>query len=191
MKKLFCLLIVLFLIGCGGSGGGGSSSPAPAPAPVTVTSPSEDLTGTYSLTGFTVSYSNGQTLTEHSSGVTSWSGTMKIGSPTFTQSMAINNTPVAMQGTATVTWQNSTNGIAHVTEQSGTKHDVSFSISGNSLTTYSGVVQSSTPGLTFQEWDYWLKVSDSLSPELLNNDEKQKDQTTQINAKWIGEVFNP
>ena len=91
-------------------------------------------------------------------------------------------------GTATISWLNSTSGIF----QSGIKHEASFIISGNSLTTYeSGVVQSGTPGLTLQAWDYWVKVSDSLSAEILNSDEKREDQTTQTNAKWIGEVSNP
>ena len=78
MKKSFFLLLALFLIGCGGNGGGGSSSPAPAPA--RVTSPSQNITGTYSLTGFRYTDLNGQTYTEHTSSITSWSGTAIIGS---------------------------------------------------------------------------------------------------------------
>ena len=115
---------------------------------------------------------------------------MKIGSAYFTQSIVVNNTPVAMTGTATITWLTSTSGIVHVTDQSGT-HDLSFSISGNYLTTYSGIVQTSTPGLTFEEWDVWLKVSDSLEileePEKLEKNENQKMTNFPM---WIGEVLN-
>jgi hypothetical protein len=186
MKRLVLALILgISLYGCGGGGGDGDGgSPA-------VTPPNEDLTGTYSLTAFTVKFSDGTIVDQNSSTITSWSGTMKIGDTTFTQSFVINDTPIALTGTATITWTSSTTGIAHVTEQSGLEHDVYFSISGNDLTTYSGIIQSGTPGLTFEEWDYWLKVSDTL--EILKRPEELEKEAEKIihRPKWIGEILNP
>lgn len=162
MKRIVGLLLLAVaaaftMVGCGSGGGDGGGIAPP------VTPPGESLQGTYSLTGFQVNYSNGASFNEHSSIITSWSGTMKIGTNTISQTFVLNGTTGGGSGTLTITWTtDNVAGIAHVTDQSGT-HDVAFTISGNDLTTYSGIVQSGTPGLTVEEWDYWTKVSDSFA----------------------------
>ncbi len=180
MKKFAFLMAAILLAGCGGSGN--------APP---VTPPGSSLTGTYSLTGFTVNYSSGTSINEHSSVVTSWYGAMKIGPSTISQYFIVNNVPMAVTGPVTITWTNpSLAGIAHVTDQSGT-HDLSFSISGNDLTTYSGVTQSGTQGITFEEWDYWVKISDAFSPTREEDDKRQENMTANTGVLWIGSILNP
>ena len=149
--SIILVFLAMILWECGGGGG---------TAPEPVTPPSQILQGTYHLTGFTVDFSNGVTLTEND--FTSWSGEMIIGDITFTQNFMLEGEPISATGTATITYTNGTSeGIAHVTDQSGT-HDVYFSCSGNNLTTYSGIVFVD-PGLSLEEWDYWVKVSDTAS----------------------------
>jgi hypothetical protein len=170
-------LIVFLFVSCGGGGDGGGG--------VGVTPPAQSLTGTYNLTGFTVSYSNGVTFTEKD--LSSWSGEMIIGEDTLTQTFVLESNPIALTGTATVTYTNgTTEGIAHVTDQTGT-HDVYFTCSGNNLNTYSGVIVFD-PSLSFEEWDYWVKVTDAVSTSATI---KTMNQTSKSNFKWIGEVINP
>ena len=177
------IVAMFVLVGCGGGGGDGGTPP--------VTPPSQSLQGTYSLVGFDVDYSNGTTINENSPIITSWSGTMKIGTTTWSQSFVINNIPAAVSGTATITWIiPGETGIAHVTDQSGT-HDVAFTISGNNLTTYSGVIESGTPGLTFEEWDQWTKVSDSLSPIREGSVTGKTGEPAFTGKHWIAELFVP
>ena len=86
---------------------------------------------------------------------------MKLGTETMGQSIVINNTTVKASGTYTITYtKETTEGIFHVTDATG-NHDVSFTISGNKLTTYSGVVNLGG-GITYEEWDTWEKESDSF-----------------------------
>ena len=174
--------VSLTMINCGG--GGGDSGPNPI-----VTPPGQSLQGTYMLTGFQVDYSNGVTITDNSSSVISWSGTMQIGTSSISQSFMINNIPLSVSGSATITWvTTSVSGIAHVTDSSGT-HDIAFTISGNDLSTYSGVVQSNIPGVTFEEWDYWTKVSDSLSPEREIRFAEKPVEPEYAGIHWIGEFL--
>jgi len=176
-------MFALVGFGCGGGGGGGDTPP--------VTPPSQSLQGTYSLVGFDLDYSNGTTINENSPVITSWSGTMKIGTDTISQSFVINNTPFAATGTATITWTTAgVAGIAHITDQTGT-HDVAFTISGNNLTTYSGVMDSGTPGITVEEYDHWNKISDSLSPEREGSVTEKSDEQAFTGKHWIAELFVP
>ena len=178
---LFMLWLVAALAMASCGGGGGSAPP--------VTPPSQSLQGTYTLTGFDVVYSNGTTISENSPLITSWSGTMKIGTSSFSQSIVVNGTPLAVSGSATISWITpGVSGIAHVTDSSGT-HDVAFTISGNDLSTYSGVVQSG--GLTFEEWDYWTKVSDSLAPVREGSVTEKTDESAYPGKFWIGELLVP
>ncbi len=48
----------------------------------------------------------------------------------------------------------------HIKDATG-NHDGSFSISGNELTTYSGVMDLGG-GITFEEWDTWEKTGNSF-----------------------------
>jgi hypothetical protein len=161
MAGLFAIgVVALFaMVSCGGGGGGGSTP--------SVTAPSRSLQGTYSFVGFDVNYSNGTTVTtinENSPGITSWCGTMEFGTNTLSQSFVINNTATSLTGTVTITWiTEGVAGIAHVTDKLGT-HDLQFTISGTNLTTYSGVIKYGAPGSTVEEYDYWTKISDSISP---------------------------
>jgi hypothetical protein len=166
MKRTVGLLVIgviamVAMAGCGGGGGGAADSAPP------VTTASQSLLGTYSFVGFDVNYSNGTTvvnINETSPAVTSWSGTMEFGADTLSQSFFIDNTPVALAGSVTITWITpNESGIAHVTDKNGT-HDLSFTISGNNLTTYSGVKKYGSPELTVEEYNYWVKVSDSTPP---------------------------
>jgi hypothetical protein len=153
------VVAVFAMVRCGGGGGGGSAQP--------VTAPGHRLQGTYSFVGFDVNYSDGTTVTtinENSPAITSWSGTMEFGTNTISQFFVINDTAISLTGTVTITWVTSgVTGIAHVTDKSGT-HDLPFTISGDNLTTYSGVRKYGTSGSTVEEYDYWTKISDSISP---------------------------
>ncbi len=85
---------------------------------------------------------------------------MEFGTGTLSQSFSINSTPTALTGSVAITWiQEGVAGIAHVADAYGT-HDLNFTISGNTLTTYSGVIPYGSPNLTVEEYNYWTKVSD-------------------------------
>lgn len=171
----FYLLIIFFLFqGCGGGGDDSSGS--------TVTPPAENITGTYTLRAFTVKYSNGVTITDKD---VSYSGTMKIGSQSISQSFVINNTPISVSGTYVITYtQGTSDGNFRVTDTTGT-HDIPFSISGNLLATYSGVVTLGS-GATFEEWDSWEKTSNSVESI---SDETIKDQNVESMFGAIGKII--
>ena len=191
MKRIIGQFVIgvvsLFAMASCGGGGGGSASPA-------VTAPSKSLHGTYSFVGFDLDYSNGTTkvtINENSPVITSWSGTMEFGPDTLSQSFVINNTFIELTGTVTITWTtDGVTGIAHVTDKSGT-HDLPFTISGNNLTTYSGVVQYGSPGLTVSEYDYWTKVSDSISPVRKGSVTEKSDEPANTGKHWIAELLLP
>lgn len=180
MKRLKSLLTITALavlvsmlqIGCGGGGGGNSA----------ITPPTQAITGTYSLKAFTIKYSNGITITEKD---VSASGTMKIGPTTISQSMVLNNNPIAMSGTYSITYTNgTTTGILRITDTSGT-HSVFFSIAGNDLTTYSGVVRLNST-TTAEEWDTWTKNSDSIQTASIQAIE---DRSAESAFKSIGNLI--
>jgi len=178
-------VVALFaMVNCGGGGGGGN-----APS---VTSPSNRLQGTYSFVGFDVNYSNGTTVTtidENSPVITSWSGTMEFGKNTLSQSFVINNKPIFLTGPVTITWTTAgVTGIAHITDKLGT-HDLPFTISGTNLTTYSGIIQYGSPGLTVEEYDYWTKVSDFISPAMESSVTEKSDEPAYPGKHWIAELL--
>lgn len=176
--SLFVVFLATILWTCGGGGGGGGE----------VTPPSQSLTGTYRLIGFTIAYSDGSTFTEYD--FSGWSGTLIIDDPTWTESIVIQGMSAHITGTATITWTTpNTEGIAHLTDPSGT-HDVQFTISGNEFDTYSGVMESTIPGTTFEEWNYWIKVSNSISSASVRSMHQQEDQTTRTDAFWIGDLIS-
>lgn len=189
MKRTVGLFVIgvvaLFaMVNCGGGGGGGN-----APS---VAAPSHSLEGTYSFVGFDVNYSNGTTVTtinENSPVITSWSGTMEFGTNTLSQSFVINNKPIYLTGPVTITWNtDGVTGIAHISDKSGT-HDLPFTISGENLTTYSGVIQYGSPGLTVEEYDYWTKVSDSISPAIERSVTEKSDEPAYTGKHWIAELL--
>jgi len=190
MKKDFTRLIVsifcsflgltlLTLISCGG-GGGDSTTTTIAP---TVTPPTQNITGTYTIAGFIVKYSNGTIYTEKN--FSQFSGTMKIGMNTLSQSVSLNNTPSAVSATYSITYTQGTSvGTLHFTEDSGKKHDASFVITNNNFETYSGIVSASN-GLTYEEWDIWVKTSDIIGIVT----EPVEDQKNESKFRFIGKLI--
>lgn len=180
------VIAVFAMVGCGGGGGGGSEPP--------VTPPSRSLQGTYAFVGFDLEYSNGTTrvtINESSSVVASWSGTMEFGANTLSQSFVIDNTPISLAGAVAITWiTDGVSGIAHVTDTSGT-HDLPFTISGNTLTTYSGVIPYGSPGLTVEEYDHWIKISDATSPATKSCVTEKSDEPAYAGKHWIAELLVP
>jgi len=160
------VVAVFAMAGCGG-GDGSTAASEPSVTPLSVTPPGQSLQGRYAFVGFDLEYSNGTTsvtINESSPALSSWSGTMEFGENTLSQSFLIDNTATSLTGAVTITWTTAgVSGIAHVTDNLGT-HDLPFTISGDTLTTYSGVIPYGSPGLTVQEYDYWVKISDSVSP---------------------------
>jgi hypothetical protein len=143
MKKKFLVAVAAsLLIGCGGGGGG--SSPAPAPA-------NPEIKGTYRLTGFTVVLANGTTITEKSSIAQPWSGSMEIGPTTIRQSIMLAGVTYSGSWSYTVEWTTSTTGFIHASTNS-----VKFTMVGGNLTT-------DYKDADGEEWDYWVKVSDSYT----------------------------
>jgi len=186
------VVAVFTIFGCGG--GGSSAANEPSVTPLSVTPPSQSLQGRYAFVGFDLEYSNGTTsvtINESSPVLSSWSGTMEFGANTLSQSFVIDNTATFLTGTVTITWTTAgVSGIAHVTDNSGT-HDLPFTISGNTLTTYSGVVPYGSPGLTVQEFDYWVKVSDSVSPVPKGSVTERSDEPVYAGKRWVAELLAP
>jgi hypothetical protein len=116
---------------------------------------------------------------------------MEFGANTLSQSFVIDNTPISLTGAVTVTWiTDGVSGIAHVTDILGT-HDLPFTISGNTLTTYSGVIPYGSPGLTVEEYDYWIKVSDTTSPATKGSVTEKSDEPAYTGKHWIAELLVP
>jgi hypothetical protein len=183
------LVAVFAMVGCGG---GDVASGSASPGTASITAPSRSLQGTYSFVGFDVNYSNGTivvNVNENSPSITSWSGTMEFGTNTLSQSFDINNNPIGLTGTVTITWiTEGVAGVAHITDASGT-HDLSFTISGDNLTTYSGVIPYGSPGLTVEEYNHWKKVSDSVSPDVLRSVTETSDLQAYTGKYWIYELL--
>jgi hypothetical protein len=157
----FYLLTVIFLFqGCGGGGGDSSGQ--------SVTPTTENITGTYTLRDFTVKFSNGEVRTGDD--YSSFSGAMKLGPQSISQSFRVGDTPIAISGTYTITYTNGTSaGIFHVTQSTGS-YDMAFSTSRNQLSTY--YVDSN-----YEEWDSWEKTSNSFESVTNETIEKQNDKS--------------
>jgi hypothetical protein len=121
--------------------------------------PSSKISGTYILKDFYVLYSNGTVYTNSDFEA---SGTMEIGSSGMYQAVSVGGNQVAFQGTyqPRYTYQKR-DGLFAISDYSGT-HGVLFWINGDDLNTFSGVVPLGN-GITSQEWDYWMKVGESVS----------------------------
>jgi len=185
MKKDFSRLILglalLILISCGGGGGDSTTTTATTTVP-TLTPPTQNIVGTYSLRSFIIKYSDGVTMTEKN--FPSFSGTMKFGANTYSQSGALGEASWSNSGTYSITYTQGTSaGIFHITDSSGT-HDTSFSISGNILTTYTGILPLEN-GLTYEEWDTWEKTSDVIGivTQIVG------DQSAESKFRYIGDII--
>lgn len=153
---LFLVLSVVFvaLPACGGGGGGGGDS---------VTPPGTNLIGTYRLMGFDVDYYDYDTsaylLSIDEGDVSSFSGEWLISSNTMSQTINVEGQILSISDNYSITYTSgTTEGLFHVTA-----YDIAFSCSGSQITTFVFNVCSSILGVCWDEWDYWEKVSDSLS----------------------------
>jgi hypothetical protein len=145
-KNWLAVALLIVLAGCGGGGGGGGSSPAPV---------NEPLTGTYRLTGFTIIYNNGVSVTEKSPVVTSWSGSLELGPTTGKQVFTLNGIVASSGGPYTATWTTATSGTI---DDGG--DPVAFTLTNGSLSIH---MHGTSGTLSYEEWDYWQKVSPSYT----------------------------
>jgi len=140
--------ICLFLFAaCGGAESGGTvelcfeeyddwtrTDPASEPA-------SDDLDGTYSLTGFLLNLYEDGVLVEsidENSGY-AYSGSMVIDQTNVSQSVSFDNSaPVIIDATFVNAPIDTWSGVLHV-NQGGTLYDVEYDIAGGELTTWSGL----------------------------------------------------
>jgi len=142
---------LMFAFNCGGGGGGSD-----------VTSPEYDIIGTYRLTGFDIDFYDYDTLdylfSLDEDDADSFSGTMKIGLTTISQTVTIEGETFSVSDNYTITYTSgTTEGILHVTG-----NDIPFYISGYDIMTFASAC-SFELGLCWDEWDYWRKVADSLA----------------------------
>lgn len=134
--------------------------------------PSGNLIGTYNLSDFRVEFSNGTTFTPDNLNVF---GMMVIDASSITQNLTIEGTNLSSSGEYTVTFISAVNslGILTITGSSGTTYEVSFTISGPELRTYSGIKEVDS-SLTVEEWDTWRKISDvPQAPSLTDRSESE------------------
>ena len=156
--RYLCLIVAISLglitiIGTGGGGGGGGVQPLSG---LTLA----DLVGTYNISGFTVTYSDGTVITQND--VNSYSGTMTIESDgNLTQEIYVNG----FGGTIHAEILSVDNDSMRVSS-GGCTYDVGIEFSGNVLTT---TFPMGTCGSDYSEVDVWTKTdSNSLTPENSN-----------------------
>lgn len=174
MTVLLSGIVVMSIMGCGGGGGDSSS--------VSIIPPSQNIIGTYTFKSTVIKYSNGTTLTEKDVPIT---GTMKLGSNTLSQTMTLNNNTYTVSGQYTSSFNSAAStGTLHITDTTGT-HDVTFSITGNDMTTYSGISVLGN-GLTYKEWDTWTKVDNNVAAKASTSGNHIIWQEQYI---WIGDLL--
>lgn len=163
MRRLYLILLMLFLLGCGG-GSGESSSP----------SPNEKLLGTYKLTEFSIIYwyqpytTPHDTISERSSVITSYSGTLEFSSVTMRESFWINGQETVTDNTYTVTWEGPYSGFIWIGPQKMVR-PFTLTSSGYLAITLQGLSGPDHPPLyylgdpdgshSYREYDYWQKTS--------------------------------
>ena len=186
MRKLSVLLFSL-LIGCGGGGGGGDGSSA-VTAPVA--SP-DNLHGTYALTGFDVKYSDGTFIDETNQIVKSFSGTMKISDTNYiSQSVTLNGSSDSVSGYVDILWKDKTYTSAgfYVVGTNILICTIDITTDGEYLTTYSSGNTVSGTTITYQEWDYWQKVSNSFA---LKSETPVQEQDAKANSMvWVADLLH-
>ena len=153
MKKFATAVLIvssaiLLIAGCGGGGGGGGGGTvelclqewdhwlADTLNPPT----SSNLVDTYDLIDFDFDvWEDGVFVGSFDETYfSSYSGIMTITATTITQNITIEGDSLVLTGSYTVTTTGPTSGIFHIIDASGS-HDVDFDISGNILTTDSGL----------------------------------------------------
>jgi hypothetical protein len=144
----------------------------------------QDIRGTYVLDSFIVKYSNGQVITDDD--ITA-NGSWIIGDGFMNQNMLVGNIQISMSGTYSLFYTNgTTEGYFRVTDTTGT-HDIYFWISGNQITTYSGVISLGN-GITYEEWDTWTKMNNYIQGVSSQDTEKQR-LSGHSNFQWIGDIL--
>jgi hypothetical protein len=151
-STVVAVLAVLLLAGCGGGGGDNTQTyygqeydywvKIANPAPGVVIPPSSQLSGTYDLTGFDIDYYDSDLVylfSETEADYSPWGGTMLITPSDIGQDWTLHGVQYIMSGSYTVSWAGSYSGTFHVTDSFGS-YDADFSISGNYLTTDSGLL---------------------------------------------------
>jgi hypothetical protein len=155
MKRIaYFLFAMSLLIGCGGGGGGGGGGEGVTPG---------DLTGQYTMTGFTIATSDGQVITENDVDVGTWSGSMDIGHNTMSILLTLNGETDQIEGSYTATWTSSTEGTIFDGYDT-----MDFTLSGGNLTFHMGNIDMGN-GITMEMWLYWHKYSDSHTSLSLGN----------------------
>jgi hypothetical protein len=121
--------------------------------------PTSSLFGTYTLSGFEITYSNGATITSTSPSVTSFSGTFKLNSNnTASQSILLNGVPINVS--ATWSYNAATNRFTFF-NSTGVVSAPTLSFSGNVLTT-TNVTSAAT------EVDHWTKTSNHAARAVIS-----------------------
>jgi hypothetical protein len=116
--------------------------------------PNDSLFGTYTLSGFEITYSNGTTITSSSPSITSFSGTFMLNSDhTASQNVTVNGIPVNIS--ATWSYNAVTKKFTFVSS-SGATTVATLSFTDNVLTT-------TCPTSVFTEIDHWTKTSNQVT----------------------------
>jgi hypothetical protein len=116
--------------------------------------PNDSLFGTYTLSGFEITYSSGTTITSSSPSITSFSGTFMLNSDhTASQNVTVNGIPVNIS--ATWSYNAVTKKFTFVSS-SGATTVATLSFTDNVLTT-------TCPTSVFTEIDHWTKTSNQVT----------------------------
>jgi hypothetical protein len=116
--------------------------------------PNDSLFGTYTLSGFEITYSSGTTITSSSPSITSFSGTFMLNSDhTASQNVTVNGIPVNIS--ATWSYNAVTKKFTFVSS-SGATTVATLSFTDNVLTT-------TCPTSGFTEIDHWTKTSNQVT----------------------------
>lgn len=138
MKGWALGLSALLLVGCGSGGGGGGGGGGGS------------LLGTYTLTGFRVTYDNGTVVTQND--VSTFSGTFILfDDNSMSQDITVNGTRAVATGTYSVLDGDTMYITDDSTSQTGT---LTYHFDGTNLNT----ISDHQAGNAFTEIDYWHKV---------------------------------
>jgi len=120
----------------------------------------DDLVGTYNLSGFTVTYSDGTTITQND--VSTFSGTMVIESDgDMTQTIKLNGYQDTIYASVISVGNNTVKIFS-----AGCTYDLGIALSGNVLTTN---LPLGTCGSDYSEVDVWTKTRSNITTSMNNN----------------------
>lgn len=150
MKNWIALSLAFILAGCAGG---------------TITLASEDLAGTYVLTGFQVTYSNGAVISSED-GIT-YSGTMVLTSDgRMSQSVSLNGTTGGAVGVYVVA---TTSSLTVTADGFSCSYNLGVDRNGNTLTL---TLASGQCGITYTEVDTWTRISTDANLLVVDTDEE-------------------